>query len=111
VVGRRLLGNQLVADQEIVGAVKKKAAPTNTPPEFLAMRGVIGLGRMVAEGRTKYLSALRTSASDPRLRIREGVAMPPQRVGDRDMRLLLREVKLWSEGGLLKKRAAAVALC
>jgi hypothetical protein len=86
-------------------------APTNSPYEFLAFCGVVGLGRLVAEGQTQHLATLRACASDARWRIREGVAMALQRVGDRDLDLLLREMKRWSAGNLLEQRAAAAALC
>ena len=86
-------------------------APTNSPYEFLAFCGIVGLGRLIAEGQAQYLTTLRACASDSRWRIREGVAMALQRVGDRDMDLLLREMKRWSAGNMLEQRAAAAALC
>ena len=61
------------------------SAPTNTPQEFLAFCGVVGLGRLVAEGRRDLLPALRRHANDPRWRMREGVAMALQRWGRVDM--------------------------
>ncbi len=88
-----------------------QVAPTNSPYEFLAVCGVIGLGRLVAEGQVEHLMALRASAADSRWRIREAVAMALQRVGDKNMGLLLREMRKWSRGNLLEKRAAAAALC
>ena len=108
---------QLVADEGNAALYKRylafdaARAPTNSPYEFLAFCGVVGLGRLVAEGQTQYLTNLRACASDPRWRIREGVAMALQRVGDRDMDLLLREMRRWSAGNLLEQRAAAAALC
>jgi hypothetical protein len=86
-------------------------APTNTPQEFLAFCGVIGLGRLVAEGRLDLLPALRRHANDPRWRMREGVAMALQRWGRVDMDGLLAEMALWSQGTLLEQRAAAAGLC
>lgn len=86
-------------------------APTNTPQEFLAFCGVIGLGRLVADGRRDLLPALRHHANDPRWRMREGVAMALQRWGRVDMRGLLVEMDVWSRGSLLEQRAAAAALC
>jgi hypothetical protein len=86
-------------------------APTNSPQVFLAVCGVVGLGRLLAEGRSELLSTLRPFASDPRWRIREGVAMALQRLGERDMDMLLREMEEWCGGNLLEKRAAAAALC
>lgn len=86
-------------------------APTNTPQEFLAFCGVVGLGQLVAEGRRDLLPALRLHANDPRWRMREGVAMALQRWGQVDMDGLLAEMAVWSEGTPLEQRAATAALC
>ncbi len=88
-----------------------ESAPVNSPQEFLAFCGVLGLGRLVSEGRTELLGTLRQWASDPRWRSREGVAMALQRLGQADMELLLDEMESWSRGGLLERRAAAAGLC
>lgn len=85
-------------------------APVNDPHEFLAFCGVLGLGRLLAEGDEKVLDQLRPSASDPRWRLREGVAMALQRLGQRDMRSLLAAMEAWSAGDRLEQRAAAAAL-
>lgn len=87
-----------------------KRAPANTAEEFLAFCGVVGLGRLVAEGDHKLLPCLRRYAADPRWRTREAVAMALQRLGDVDMDRLLREMEAWSGGGWLEKRAAAAAV-
>ncbi|MFN8421260.1 MAG: hypothetical protein U0528_18755 [Anaerolineae bacterium] len=86
-------------------------APTNTSGEFLAVCGVIGFGRLLAEGRVDLLSAIRKCAVDIRWRVREAVAMALQRWGDADMNALLTEMEEWSNGSLLEQRAAAAALC
>lgn len=86
-------------------------APTNSPYEFLAFCGVLGLGRLVADGRRELLETLRDCASDPRWRIREAVAMALQRWGTSDMEALLREMAAWSQGDPLEQRAAVAALC
>ena len=86
-------------------------APMNSPEEFLAFCGVLGLGRLLAEGQYEVLDTLRLCASDSRWRIREGVAMALQRLGRVDMDLLLQEMQRWSRGNLLEKRAVAAALC
>ncbi|MBN1138464.1 MAG: hypothetical protein JXM73_17885 [Anaerolineae bacterium] len=86
-------------------------APVNSPEQFLAVCGVVGLGRLLAEGDRTVLSILRGCACDPRWRMREGVAMALQRLGDRDMDALLAEMAVWSQGNWLEKRAAAAALC
>jgi hypothetical protein len=86
-------------------------APVNSPHEFLAFCGVVGLGKLLSEGKMEVLKTLRPFASDPRWRIREGVAMALQRLGRVDMDSLLQEMEQWSKGNLLEKRAAAAALC
>ena len=86
-------------------------APTNSPYEFLAFCGVVGLGRLLADGRTSYLETIRQCASDRRWRMREGVAMALQRLGDVNMDLLVQEMQPWSIGNPLEQRAAAAALC
>ena len=85
-------------------------APVNSPDEFLAFCGVEGLGRLIAEGQTDLWPTLRAYASDPRWRIREGVAMALQRVGRVDMDLLLDTMETWARGNWLEMRAAAAGL-
>jgi hypothetical protein len=91
-------------------SVPLEQAPTNDPHEFLVFCGVLGLGRLAAKGDHTQIARLRTYASDPRWRVREGVATALQFVGDADMPLLLREMNVWSGGNWLEKRAAAAAL-
>ncbi len=86
-------------------------APTNTPQEFLAFCGVVGLGKLLAEGKSRVLKDIRKRASDPRWRVREAVAMALQRWGRRDMPALLQEMKGWAKGSRLEQRAAVAALC
>ena len=86
-------------------------APSNTPGEFLACCGVLGLGRLLAEGDLTQLPRLRTYASDPRWRVREMVAMALQRFWRVDMNALIIEMHKWCRGSFLEQRAAAAALC
>lgn len=86
-------------------------APTNSPREFLAFCGTIGLGEQIARGRHDLLAQLRRLAADSRWRVREATAIALQRVGATDMALLLREMRRWIRGTLLERRAAAAALC
>jgi hypothetical protein len=86
-------------------------APSNTPAEFLAFCGVVGLGKLLAEGETRVLGELRAWASDPRWRLREAVAIALQRWGRVDMPGLLREMTTWARGTRLEQRAAVAALC
>ena len=86
-------------------------APVNTPEEFLAFCGILGLGRLVAEGHMELLPKLRACASDPRWRAREAVAMALQRLGDANMDRLVVEMAEWAQGSPLEQRAAAAGLC
>lgn len=86
-------------------------APVNSPYEFLAFVGAVGLGRLLAEGDSDLLPTLRQCAGDPRWRMREGVAMALQRLGDADMPRLVAICQAWSRGTLLEQRAAAAAIC
>lgn len=86
-------------------------APVNSPYEFLAFCGALGLGRLLAEGNFDHLETLRACASDQRWRMREAVAMALQRLGDVDMGRLIAEMQDWSQGTLLEQRAVVAALC
>jgi HEAT repeats len=78
--------------------------------EYLAACGAAGLGRLALEDR-RVLPRLRELSSDPRWRVREGVAIALQRVGLRDMPRLLEEMKSWADGSPYVQRAAAAGLC
>jgi hypothetical protein len=86
-------------------------APTNTPGEFLAVCGVLGLGYLTARAEGNYLSIIRESAADARWRVREAVALGLQRLGQTDMERLLEIMRTWSNGTLLERRAVVAALC
>lgn len=86
-------------------------APENTPEGFLPVCGVVGFGRLVAEGRTDLVPEIRAFSEDPRWRVREAVAMGLQRWGREDMRHLLAEMRRWAGGSLLERRAVVAALC
>jgi len=85
-------------------------AQENTPEVFVVFCGVVGFGKLIANGNFNLFPRLRAYASDSRWRIREGVAMALQYVGDRDMKLLITEMQVWSKGNWYEKRAAAAAL-
>jgi hypothetical protein len=86
-------------------------APENTPEGFLPVCGVVGFGRLVADGRIELVPELRAFAEDPRWRVREAVAMALQRWGTADMRGLLTEMRRWAGGSRLEQRGAAAGLC
>lgn len=87
-----------------------EAAPAGTPAEFLPVCGVLGLGRLLAEGDRGVLPRLRAAARDPRSRLREAVAMALQRWGAADREALLDEMESWAAGSLYERQAAASAL-
>jgi HEAT repeat protein len=70
-------------------ALDASDAPFGSAEEFLPVCGVIGLGRLLAEGDASILPELHRLAADPRWRIREAVAMALQRFGDADLPALL----------------------
>jgi hypothetical protein len=86
-------------------------APTNTSGEFVATCGATGLGARIAAGEETLWPRLRALASDPRWRVREGVAMGLQRIGDVDMGGLLTEMRAWVGGNAFERRAAVAGLC
>jgi hypothetical protein len=83
---------------------------TNTPQEFLVFCGVLGLGKLIAEGDLTQLPRLRVYASDHSWRVREAAATALQLVGDRDKSVWLQAAAAWCQGSWLEKRAAAAAL-
>ncbi|MCC6148580.1 MAG: hypothetical protein IT308_13555 [Anaerolineaceae bacterium] len=86
-------------------------APANTPEEFLAFCGTLGLGKLICLGEGVYFAELRRLANDPRWRTREAVAMALQMIGVWDMEMLLTELEGWLAGSFLEQRAVAAGLC
>jgi hypothetical protein len=91
-------------------AYSSDIAPTNNPREFVAFCGVVGLGRLIADGDRSLLPRLRPYASDPRWRLREATAMALQRIGRQDIDFLLEIADDWSQGSWLEQRAAIAGL-
>ena len=82
-----------------------------TDDEYLVLCGVVGLGRLIAEGADVQRELL-GHAGDPRWRVREGVAMALQRLGDADLPRLIALVEAWSvHENPLVQRAAVAAIC
>src|SRR5256886_6276280 len=79
--------------------------------EFLALCGTAGLGRIALLEPETVMTWLRELASDPRWRVREGVAIALQRLGRENMPKLLAQMKIWSPGDWYAKRAAVAGLC
>jgi hypothetical protein len=108
---------QVVADEGDEALFRRLVAwgpdrgPENTPEAFLAVCGVVGFGRLVADGRLDLASEVRAFAEDPRWRVREAVAMGMQRWGRTEMRGLLAEMGRWASGSPLERRAVVASLC
>src|SRR3972149_6178021 len=85
-------------------------APENSPDAFLAFCGVLGLGRVLAEGEQAQGSAPRRRARDSRWRIREAVATGLQTVGDASVTRMHQIARAWLRLGWLEKRAAVAAV-
>jgi hypothetical protein len=91
-------------------ALDADRAPENTPEVFLAFCGVLGLGRLLAEGEEPQEPVLRRLARDSRWRIREAVATGLQIVGDASPSRLHRIARTWLRLGWLEQRAAVAAV-
>lgn len=105
------------ANLELAQAVADEGDPATfdrmiaTDDEYSVFCGVIGLGRLLAEG-TDVLPRLRGHAVDPRWRVREAVAMALQRLGDADLPHLLNTTMTWADDpDPLIRRAAVAAVC
>ncbi len=105
------------ANLELVQAAGDEAAArqlwrwTESKDEFLALCGAAGLGRYALED-PKVLPRLKALATDPRWRVREGVAIALQRLGKLDMRRLIKEMGAWARSdSAYVQRAAAAGLC
>jgi hypothetical protein len=84
-------------------------APGDAPEVILVVAGLVGAGRLAAEGRADLLPVVRAAAGDPRWRVREGVAMAVQRLGEADPGRALDIAEGWLSGTPLERRAAVAA--
>src|ERR1700745_2089444 len=105
------------ANLELVAAVAEEADAdvlgqlSPSKDEYLALCGAAGLGRIALLEPETVMSWLREQASDPRWRVREGVAMALQRIGHENMPMRLAEMKDWMKGDALVQRAVVAGLC
>ncbi|WP_254678679.1 HEAT repeat domain-containing protein [Arthrobacter sp. 24S4-2] len=79
--------------------------------EYLATCGAVGFGRLLADGQVRAAEVLRALAADSRWRVREGVAMALQRLGDANMPGLWALARGWVDGPPLVQRAIAAGIC
>lgn len=101
---------QAVAEEADPAALEELIA---TDDEYLVFCGLVGLGRLLAEGAGADVETrLRVFATDERWRVREAVAMALQRLGDSDAPRMLAVVRDWAhDGDPLVQRAAAAGVC
>src|SRR5690348_9500770 len=105
------------ANLELVAAVVEEGDAdrlwhlSTSKDEFLALCGVAGLGKIAPIEPEAVLKRLHELASDPRWRVREGVAMALQRIGRDDMAGLLAVMDRWADDGAFVQRAAVAGLC
>ncbi len=105
------------ANLELVAAVAEEADADRlwrlsaSGDEFLALCGTAGLGRVALMEPETVMTWLHELASDPRWRVREGVALALQRFGRENMARLLEEMRSWANETPFIQRAAAAALC
>jgi hypothetical protein len=105
------------ANLELVEAVGEEADSERlwrlsaSSDEFLALCGTAGLGHLAVSDPVPVMSWLRELASDPRRRVREGVAIALQHIGRYSMPRLLAEMEKWSTEGPYVQCAAVAGLC
>lgn len=105
------------ANLELVAAVAEEADPDRlwrfsaSQDEFLAMCGTAGLGKVALLEPETVMTWLRELASDQRWRVREGVAIALQRLGQESMPRLTADMKVWSRDGAFVQRAVVAGLC
>jgi hypothetical protein len=99
---------QAVADEADPARIRRYAA---SPDEYKAACGAVGLGRLLAAGDDRVVAELVPLAGDERWRVREGVAMALQRLGDARMPALLAVAADWAGRGPLLQRAAIAGVC
>lgn len=106
------------ANLELVAACAEEADVARaldliaTDDEFATVCGLVALGRHIGRGDQLHIDLLHRYASDPRWRVREGVAMALQRAADDDPGPAFDVVEVWAtDPDPLVQRAAVAALC
>ena len=105
------------ANLELVAAVAEEADADRlwrlsaSHDEFLALCGTAGLGRIALIEPDAVIKWLHELASDPRWRVREGVAIALQRIGSEDMPGLLSLMRGWAQEDPYVQRAVVAGLC
>jgi hypothetical protein len=105
------------ANLELLAAVVEEADADRlwhfsaSTDDYLAACGAAGLGRVALLEPDSALKRLHDMASDPRWRVREGVAMGLQRFGRERMDGLLALMRVWALDEPYVQRAVVAGLC
>jgi hypothetical protein len=101
---------QAVADEGDLATFERLIG---TGDEYLTFCGVVGLGAVLTGGADRVVEEqLRSHAAGPHWRIREGVAMALQRLGDAAPERLFELVATWADDpDPLVQRAAVAGIC
>jgi hypothetical protein len=89
--------------------ITRARALVDTDDEFSTVCGLVALGRLFGEGNKGQTELFHRYASDPRWRVREGVAMALQRAADDDPEASFDLAAQWAEDPDPLVRRAAVA--
>jgi hypothetical protein len=91
--------------------ISRAHALLETDDEFSTVCGLVALGRIFGEGDQGQTELLHKYASDPRWRVREGVAMALQRAADDDPEASFSLAENWAaDSDPLVRRAAVAAV-
>jgi hypothetical protein len=97
-------------DKQTAIAWAQRAVGAEPTDVFVVMVGLVGLGRLAAEGDESGLGLMRQRAGDREWRVREAVAIGLQRLGDARPERLAEIALEWSAGSALETRAAVAAV-
>lgn len=105
------------ANLDLAQAVADEASPeqitalADSADEYTALCGAVALGRLWTDGsREESEARLLALAEDPRWRVREGVAMALQRLGDADRDALWELAERWVERATAARQAPRLLL-
>lgn len=87
--GDRVLFGTLTSVNNVVAA--------GTPEEFLIICGVVGLGRLIAEGDETLIPTLRTFANGDSGRLRDAAGLAIELIAERNPPLLVRIRDAWAD--------------